>query len=301
MDSFAYARVTPLFLDLLENRGYQIEILATENMDHFGTDETIFRKHKVRHRLSSESVMIDEALAILEARNQQKNPAPLFLLVFHGAPHNHQFSHENYQKFLPDDYMPLFDPSNPEHRLKASNQFKNAFHYVDDEAGRFLDALKAQGYFENSILIIMGDHGHEQYEHGHWGHNSAFTKEQTKVHFSIHTPQQNHSQTSHLLTSHLDIVPTLLEEMGETLPLEQFSMGTSMFNPQPREFIIIDGHANRVLFDGRIKIDYTPFEGIAHYRVVDADDEPVADPDATLESYTPLLLNMFEQLGRFYQ
>lgn len=301
MDSFSHARITPLFLDLLEHRGYQIEVLAKENMEHFGTDETIFRKHKIKHRLASESAMIDDALAILDARKEQKNPPPLFIMVFHGAPHNHQFSHENYRKFLPDDYMPLFDPSNPDHRLKASNQFKNAFNYVDDEAGRFLDALKAQGYFENSIIIITGDHGHEEYEHGHWGHNSAFTKEQTKVHFSIHTPQQNRSQTSNLLTSHMDIVPTVLEEMGESLPLEQFTVGTSMFDPKPRDFIVLSGHANRVLFDGRIKIDHTPFEGIAYYRVTDEDDEPVADSDSVLERYTPLLLKMFEQMGRFYQ
>ena len=35
--------------------------------------------------------------------------------------------------------------------------------------------------------------------------------------------------------------------------------------------------------------------------VVDQDDEPLADSEAVIVEYTPLLLDMFEKLGRFYR
>ena len=185
--------------------------------------------------------------------------------------------------------------------MRAANQFKNAYTLVDDEMGRMLDALKDHGYFDNSVVVVTGDHGHEQYEHGHWGHASAFTKEQTQVSFFLHLPGQVEYEEVPRLTSHLDLVPTFLEVLNEPLPLQHFALGESLLSPAKREYIMMGGMANSVLFDGRVKIDYTPFEGIALYRVVDQDDEPLADSEAVIVEYTPLLLDMFEKFGRFYR
>ena len=92
-----------------------------------------------------------------------------------------------------------------------------------------------------------------------------------------------------------------LEVLNESLPLQHFALGEPLLSPAKREYIMMGGMANSVLFDGRVKIDYTPFEGIALYRVVDQDDEPLADSDAVIVEYTPLLLDMFEKFGRFYR
>ncbi len=34
---------------------------------------------------------------------------------------------------------------------------------------------------ESTVVIITGDHGEEFYEHGYWGHTSAYSPEQVKV------------------------------------------------------------------------------------------------------------------------
>jgi len=302
-DAFGKAQVAPVLLDLLEARGYEFALLAKEDLGYFGTDEIIFNKLRshIRDRFPSESKMIDHALQVLDDRKQRKASRPLFLLIIHDAPHHPQFVSEQYQRFQPAEYMPLFNPEIPEHRVRASNQFKNAYSLVDDEMGRLLDAVKAQGYFDNSVIAVTGDHGHEEYEHGHWGHSSAFTKEQTQVSFFMHLPGQAEYEEVSRLTSHLDLVPTFLEVMNEQLPLQHFALGESLLAPAKREYIMMGGMANSVLFDGRVKIDYTPFEGIALYRVVDHDDEPLANSDALIVEYTPLLLDMFEKFGRFYR
>ena len=302
-DAFGKAQVTPVLLDLLEARNYEFALLAKEDLGYFGTDEIIFNKLRshIRDRFPSEAEMIDHALGVLESRKQRKTARPLFLLIIHDAPHHPQFVSEQYQRFQPAEYMPLFNPDLPEHQVRAANQFKNAYTLVDDEMGRMLDALKDHGYFDNSVVVVTGDHGHEQYEHGYWGHASAFTKEQTQVSFFLHLPGQVEYEEVSRLTSHLDLVPTFLEVLNEPLPLQHFALGESLLSPAKREYIMMGGMANSVLFDGRVKIDYTPFEGIALYRVVDQDDEPLADSDAVIVEYTPLLLDMFEKLGRFYR
>lgn len=302
MDSFSKAKVSPMFLDVLQARGYDLALFAKADLGFFGSDETIFNKvrDQVRDRFASEAAMIDSAMSVLDQRKQRSSNPPLFLMVFHDAPHDPQFSHPEFKRYLPDDYMPIFNPANAEDRERASNQFKNAYTMVDFEMGRLLDRLKEDGYFDNSLIMITGDHGHEQYEKGYWGHASAFTKEQTKVSFFLHLPQQEEYGEVERLTSHLDVVPTLLEVMREELPLEQFSIGQSLLHPPQRDYIIIDGLANRVLFDGRIKIDYTPFEGLAVYRVTDAEDNPLSNSNEILQQYTPKIFGMFDQLGRFY-
>jgi len=63
--------------------------------------------------------------------------------------------------------------------------------------------------------------------------------------------------------------------------------------------IIADGMANRVLIDTVYKIDYTPFEGISYYKVTDADDNKVANPDQIIACYTPKILKIFGDFQKF--
>jgi len=303
MDTFAKSKVSPIFLKLLQKRDYQFNLLSKADLGYFGTDEIIFHeiRDKIRDNFEKESEMIDEAIKILDDRkksNSRQNP--LFLFVFHDEPHQHNFDDPAYQKFKPSKYLPIFDPSNSEHRLIASNQFKNAYTKVDAGMSRLLYKLKEEGYFENSIIVITGDHGHEMYEKGHWGHASAFTKEQTHVSFFLHLPKQKKHRKVEKLTSHVDVVPTIIELMKENLPIEKFSIGESLIQPPDREYIILDGIANRVLFDGKVKIDYTPFEGVSIFNVTDENDNPITEKNLVLKKYKNSLLDMFNKLGIFY-
>ena len=165
---------------------------------------------------------------------------------------------------------------------------------------RLLKKLEEYNYFDNSIIVITGDHGHEMYEKGHWGHASAFTKEQTHVCFFLHLPKQKKYKRIKRVTSHVDIVPTVIELMGENLLVKNFSIGESLIHPSNRKYIILDGIANRVLFDGKIKINFTPFTGVSLYQVTDENDKLIDEKDTILKKYQHLLIDMFYKLGKFY-
>ena len=96
------------------------------------------------------------------------------------------------------------------------NHYKNAVNYSDHVVGEFLDVAKKRDLLKNSIIIITSDHGAEFYEHGFWGHNSAFTKEQVMAPFILYLPGKDAKKID-AITSHLDIAPTLLELMGSSI------------------------------------------------------------------------------------
>jgi len=46
------------------------------------------------------------------------------------------------------------------------NQYKNAIYYDDYLFGKIIKTLKEQKVYNNSIIILLSDHGEEFYEYG---------------------------------------------------------------------------------------------------------------------------------------
>ena len=63
-------------------------------------------------------------------------------------------------------------------QVKATH--KNAVFYNDMLFLKIINKLKEKGLYENSIIIYTSDHGQEFFEFGKLGHNSSFSKYQTK-------------------------------------------------------------------------------------------------------------------------
>ena len=96
--------------------------------------------------------------------------------------------------------------------------------YSDHVVGEFLDVIEKRDLLKNSIIIITSDHGAEFYEHGFWGHNSAFTKAQVMAPFILYLPGKDAKKID-AITSHLDIAPPLLELMGSSTNHDNHSLG----------------------------------------------------------------------------
>ena len=77
---------------------------------------------------------------------------------------------------------------------------------------------------QNTIVVVTGDHGEELLEHGRWGHGSAFVDEQIHVPLVMRIPGQS-ARVIETVTSHLDIVPSLLPAFGVTNPPADYALG----------------------------------------------------------------------------
>ena len=62
--------------------------------------------------------------------------------------------------------------------------------YVDTLAGEAIDAARARGLLEDTVLLVTSDHGQEFNDQrlNYWGHNSNFSRFQTQVPLFIRWP-----------------------------------------------------------------------------------------------------------------
>src|SRR3712207_2621756 len=87
---------------------------------------------------------------------------------------------------------------------------------VDRWLGRFLDKMEELKLFDNTLLVLLSDHGHALGEHGYTGKPSyALWPELTDIPFLIRHPGgKGAGHTSDFFASTHDVAPTILGFLG---------------------------------------------------------------------------------------
>jgi arylsulfatase A-like enzyme len=108
-----------------------------------------------------------------------------------------------------------------------SDVYDNAIRWVNDVLSVLIDELAAQGYAENTIVVIAADHGEAFLERGFEGHARNVFPEVTTVPFVISLPfRLDPGVVVEARTSNVDIWPTLFDLLG--LPAPADSDGRSL-------------------------------------------------------------------------
>lgn len=114
-------------------------------------------------------------------------------------------------KTFPDEYVGRYDES---------------VAYVDSHIGKFVDWLKAQGVYDDSLIVISSDHG-ESFSHGYGAHSGpAMHEDLIHVPLIIKEPNQIKGQRLSVLSEQIDIMPTIMEYAG--FPATTGSEGISL-------------------------------------------------------------------------
>jgi arylsulfatase A-like enzyme len=89
---------------------------------------------------------------------------------------------------------------------------------IDRSVGKILAALEDSGQADNTIIVFTSDHGEMVGDHGILG-KTVLYEESVKVPLLIHVPYlSNQQRVIGGNISHIDLVPTLLDLMGESIP-----------------------------------------------------------------------------------
>jgi arylsulfatase A-like enzyme len=93
--------------------------------------------------------------------------------------------------------------------------------FVDDWVGRFLQALGELGFLDDSVVLVLADHGHPLGDHGKFlkGADRLYS-EMLRVPFMVRLPRGWHGgERTEALVQFQDVAPTLLDLLGfrETL------------------------------------------------------------------------------------
>lgn len=106
--------------------------------------------------------------------------------------------------------IPLTAP----HWDRFSNFYLNSIRQVDLRLNSILLELEALGLAENTVVVFTADHGEMGGHHGLRGKGPFAYEEAIHVPFHIIHPDVSGGQKCQALTSHIDIVPTLLSLAG---------------------------------------------------------------------------------------
>jgi arylsulfatase A-like enzyme len=154
----------------------------------------------------------------LKAFASTKAESPFLAVLFAFAPH-HPYN-------APDGITP-FITSDPELK-KSQIRYFNSLHFADMAFGEIMSALKEQGILKNSILIVVGDHGEAFYEHaGNYNHPFFLYEENIHVPLMISIDGAP-AQKIDRVTSHVDILPTVLDLLKLNHRVSPMHNGKSM-------------------------------------------------------------------------
>ncbi len=155
---------------------------------------------------------------------------------------------------------------------ESINNYDAEITYLDHHQGRLLQKLKQLGLYDNSLIIIQGDHGEAFGEHDFFQHGPFLYNEVLHVPMLIKYPRQDTAGICDRLASHPDIFPTVLATLG--YEISDKIQGKSLYSIDPHRSIINEGY----LMDenGRSK---------ARRSLIKYPFKMMAEPDGSLKLY----------------
>ncbi|MDR3669571.1 MAG: sulfatase [Holophaga sp.] len=99
-------------------------------------------------------------------------------------------------------------------------RYDEAIRYLDDSLGRIFGWLKAQGRYDQTLIVFTADHG-ESFHHGYGKHGGPLlTEDLIRIPCLIKQPFQRKAERNLRLCEQADLAPTLLQMVGLPVPLE---------------------------------------------------------------------------------
>lgn len=174
----------------------------------------------------------------------REDKSPFFMYIHYTDPHFSYIPPPPYDKEFDNNYIGELtgweikdNPDLPDNVTKRDWEHLVALYdgeikWTDKHIGEFIEQVKAQGLYDNSIIIVLGDHGEEFGEHGGIAHGETLYQEAVLVP-CIYKGASFSKQSSFRATgSIVDLAPTILEQTG--CP-KAVSDGVSLTDLKPAE------------------------------------------------------------------
>lgn len=302
---FLNARRGPVLMDILKQQQYQMNMYTSAKFTYPEFDKTLFasiprdslHEYNTGSGWERDQKNVTDLINFIEKRDPQQ---PFMTFMFFESAHaRYYFPPESTlrQKYLQDFNYATIDIEKNIQLIK--NRYINACHYLDSQYARIFDFLERNDLLKNTIVILTGDHGEEFMEKGRWGHGSTFVEEQIRTPFILWIPDTG-SGPVEKMTSHLDIVPTLLPLLGIGNPPEDYSLGYNLLGEQQRPYTIVSDWARSCYIDPDYKLSF-PLNASGTFKneLSTKDDILIADDGEFMKTHQKTLVKLMRELGRF--
>jgi len=233
---------------------------------------------------------IAELESHLDGRQNKNQP-----VLFYAQPMNvHQFARND---------VPSPNSQHWPERPGMTRRITYEVHWVDSCLGGFLDYLKQQGMYDDSVIIVASDHGDATGEFGRSSHSTLIWPEIIRVPLIVHVPQRMRSRLIYddtRLSTLSDIAPTLYYLLGHRPILQHPLFGRPLLAETKRE---LDAYPQEDLFlasDVRAVYGVLSADGRYLYTTYDSPDQSYLfdlsiDPNAQHSILTPALKRHYDE------
>jgi len=144
-------------------------------------------------------VVTDRALEWLSSKTagENKNARKRFLLWVHYY----------------DPHFP-YDPPEPFRSRYPNTPYGGEVAYIDSQIGRLLSWLEERGFADETLVVVIGDHGESLGEHGEYTHGVFLYDATVKVPFIMAGPDIPAGRTVDQQVRSIDVMPTIAEYLG---------------------------------------------------------------------------------------
>ncbi|QHL86443.1 sulfatase-like hydrolase/transferase [Nibribacter ruber] len=168
-------------------------------------------------------------------KDLKEMPSPFLMTVFTLS------SHEPYEVPMPTKFK----------GTDEETQFKNAFHYTDWALGQFFKEAKKQPWWQNTLVVLVADHGHLFPGRDANDAPSKFRIPLMMVGGALAVQDKVIST----IGSQTDLVPTLLQQMG--LPTAHYAWSKNLLDAKatPFAFYVFNDGFGMITPDGALTFD----------------------------------------------
>ena len=114
-----------------------------------------------------------------------------------------------------------YEPPPPYSRIYKDHLYDGEIAYADSALANFISFLKKRGWYENSLIVLVGDHGEGLGEHHEYTHGIFLYDSTTHVPLILKLPAAIAPVKVKVVDAQVrttDILPTVLELVGATAP-----------------------------------------------------------------------------------
>jgi arylsulfatase A-like enzyme len=269
-----FSKVDDSFETLAETftaNGYETACISANPMvdPNYGLSQGF--KHFYSPGRESAQMVNQRSLKYLKELRDKDKP---FLLYMH-----YMDPHFPYTPVKPYDTLftgPLKSRSYEPKELKYIGKYDGEVKYVDTKVGEMFDWLKENKLYDDTIILVLADHGEQFMERGHLGHADRLHTEEVHIPFILKAPGKKGEVTYPV--SLVDAYPTLLEASG--IELKHEINGVSLFNEADKRkekgiLLEIVRHWNQKAFinskGDKIILEYKMESGLVNPKLEDAE------------------------------
>jgi arylsulfatase A-like enzyme len=117
---------------------------------------------------------------------------------------------------LGEEKVTLEEPVSEAYAQKLRHAYYACVSYTDAQVGKLISQLKKEGIYENTIIVLWGDHGWHLGDHNIWGKHTCFDRA-LRSPLIIKTTEKRNSRINEVVSS-VDIYPTLIALANLKMP-----------------------------------------------------------------------------------